>query len=222
MTPRMNENLFKVLFVVLIFVVLLFHSMFSEAQIYKGFDISFGSRQFMIDSEIAKLDEVKTVVAGGRIGFIFGTSTLRTSAGAGYYSSTSGTPGTIDQYQAGAKVSLYPLALIDKEPRVQPYLTAGISLDELKFYGYYVDREPGVTNYSQAEAPYLGSIRQANARFGAGIEISIIQNYDFVHLYSEVYYGHNLSQKTEDAVLNNTSLTSTMRLNIGVVFGICR
>ena len=228
MTARIQENLFKAIFIIILFIVLIFKSVAADAQmyekegrLYKGFVASFATRSAIISSNIQKIDQMNILQAGGRIGLIFGNSVVRSKIGLlGYYSSTGSTGGTIDLYQSNAVIHFYPLALLMKRSlMVEPYITGGVDYDQFKFYGYYLNREPGETNYSQAEAPYLGKIKEVNAAVGAGIEVKLKDDYDFIHLFSEVRYGRNLSRKTDDAAFGQTVIARQIQVVVGISFG---
>ena len=228
MTPRMHENLLKVIFFIAIVMVLLFQSLFTSAQslnrtTYKGFNVHFGARLFTINSNIGKLDLSRIVQGGGHIGLVYGNHVVRTSVGGGYYSSVGTTAGTIDQYEASARVNFYPLFFIlKKSPRVEPYVSGGVAFNNFRFYGFYINREPGNTNHSTGEAPFLGSTQQVNADFGGGVQVKILDEYDFVHFYSEIRYGHDLSSSTRSVAFADTAIKKQIQLNMGISFGICR
>ena len=231
MTTRIQDNLIKAIFIIVLFIVLIFHSVTADAQasrngesLYKGFVASFGTRSANVSSDIKALSELDFSQAGGRIGLIFGNSIVRSKVGLlGYYSSTGNIPGTIDLYQSNIAVHFYPLSLFMKRSLVvEPYITAGLDYDQYRLYGYYLNREPGETNYSQAEAPYLGKIKEVNASIGAGLEVKLKDDYDFIHLFTEVRYGNNLSRKTHDATFGRTEMRQQLQAFIGVSFGAYR
>jgi hypothetical protein len=228
MTTRIQENVFKAIVLIVLFIVLIFKSLTVDAQmyrknerLYKGFVASFGTRSGIVSSDIQKIDQLGLLQAGGQIGLVFGNSIVRSNIGLlGYYSSTGDTPGTVDLYQSNLAVRFYPLTLImGRTLMVEPYITGAVDYDQFKFYGYYLNQEPGQTNYSQAEAPYLGKIKEVNGSAGAGIEVKLRDDYDFIHLFTEVRYGHNLSRKTYETAFAGTQITRQMQLIIGVSFG---
>jgi hypothetical protein len=228
MTTRIQANTLKAIFLFVLFIVLIFKSFTAEAQmyqngdrLYKGLVASFGTRSALVSSDIQELNQSSMLQAGGRVGVIFGNNAVRSKVGLlGYYSSAGNTPGTIDLYQSNIAVHFYPLALVmNRTPMVEPYITGGLDYDQYKFYGYYINREPGETNYSQSEAPYLGKIKEVNAAMGAGIEVKLKDDYDFIHLFSEVRYGHNLSRKTNDDAFGRTEISRQMHVIVGITFG---
>lgn len=217
----MNDNLMKAVFFIVICVVLLLQSFFAGAQTRKGFSVGFGSHIATINSDIEKIDQQQLLQMGGSIGFLYGNNKVSSHVNAGYYSSTQHCPGTLDRYTLGAKVKVFPLSWLSNRSHViNPYLTTGVSYDNLRFHGYYINREPGAINWSQAEAPYLGSIRNMNAGVGGGFSFAILQQCDFIRLYSEAWYGTSVSARSSDQAFNNTTLKNQMQINVGLTFGI--
>lgn len=229
MTTRIQENSVKGLFIIALYIFLLLQGLVAGAQSYRsmnetsyrGFVASFGTRAADISSSVEKIDQTRLLQAGGQIGLILGNSVVRSKIGLlGYYSSTGNTAGSTDLYESNALVNFYPLALITgKSLTVEPYITGGVDYDQYKFYGYYINREPGQTNYSQAEAPFLGKIKQFNATVGAGIEVRLKDDYDFIHLFSEIKYGKNLSSKSSNQIFGNTQINNQTQLIVGISFG---
>ena len=229
MITRIRDNQFKALFFVILFIVLILKTMMADAQSfqfksenpYKGFVANFGMRSFKITSNIEKINQSSLLQGGGQIGLVFGNSIFRSKIGLlGYYSTAGNTAGTVDLYESNASVNFYPLSWISKKSTmVEPYITAGLDYDQFKFYGYYLNQEPGQINYSQTEAPYLGKMKQVNATVGMGIEVKLMDRYDFVHLFSEIRYGHNISAKAKNAEFTNTEISNQTQIILGISFG---
>lgn len=189
--------------------------------VYKGFEGSFGFRKYTISSTINELNQLAVNQEGGRIGLVAGNRIIQISIELlGYYYSTGNMKGTIDLYESGAAFNFYPLALLlDKEIRVAPYLIGGCTYERVKFSGHYLTKDSTPINYSTSEDPFLGSVNQLSTYVGAGVEFKIIHQYDFVHLFSEVKYGVNISSNTKYNEFKSTSLGSQTLINIGVRFG---
>ena len=229
MTTRLQDNLIKGIIIAILFTILLFQSFLSAAQSnqwrspksYKGFVASFGTRSATLNSSIAPLHETALIQHGGKVGLVAGNDIVRAKLGLlGYYTSGGNSAGTTDLYSSNIAVNLYPLSWITKSSgMIEPYITAGLDYDQHKFYGYYLNQEPGNTNYSQAEAPYLGKIKQVNATAGLGVEVKLRDDLDFVHLFTEFRYGHNLSTKTQDSAFSGTAVTGQTQLVLGISFG---
>lgn len=226
MSTRMTENMIKALFFIVVFTVLLLQSVFTNAQTvrnsdYKGFDVRFGTRSFKIESNVEQLNQSTIVQTGGHAGVLYGNHIVRANAGAGYYTSDAAVAGTLDQYEVIASANFYPLAaLLGRSSKIEPYLTAGLAYNMFKFYGYYINSEPGTINHSQGEAPYLGSISQVNRYVGAGLEFTILDRVDFVHVFTEMRYGHNVSANSRDQSFQNTSIKNQLHMSVGLNFGV--
>ena len=228
MTARIKDNQLKAVLFIILFIVLTLQAAFTQAQsfkpkgdTYRGLVASFGTRSVEVSSDIAQIDGTNLMATGGRVGLIFGNEFARLKTGLlGYYSSTGNTPGTTDLYQSNLGVNLYPLALITvAQLLIEPYFTGGVSYDRFKFFGYYINQEPGITNYSQGVAPFLGKIKQVNATVGMGLELKLRDRFDFIHLFCEAQYGRNLSSKASDERFAATSLNNQLQVVVGVTFG---
>lgn len=211
----------------ILFVALILQTLISNAQVrntlhkpYKGFTVGFRTRSIELSSPIEAIHQSRLSQNGGQVGLIYGNSFVRARLGLlGYYSSTGKTQGTTDLYESNIEFNLYPLSLTSRSFVVNPYMTGGLSYDQFKFYGYYLQQEPGQTNYSQTEAPYLGKVKQVNATVGAGIEVSLKNDYDFVHLFSEIRYGRPITTKTNDSAFAGTEIVNQSQVVVGVSFG---
>jgi len=232
MTTRIHDNLIKGIFFIILFIVLMLQSIFGNAQNfpldsqkpYKGMVVGFGTRSSAISSDIEKIHQTSMLQTGGHVGLIFGNNIVRSKIGLlGYYSSTGINTGTTDLYESNVSLNFYPLSWISGQSMmIEPYLTGGVDYDQFKFYGYYLNQEPGETNYSKVEAPYLGKIKQLNATVGVGIEVKLEDRYDFVHLFSEVKYGMQLSAQTSNTAFVNTGINNQMQVVLGISVGIHR
>lgn len=229
MRTRLQDNLMKGVFFVALSITLLLQSLLTHAQSrqwdsqnnYKGFVASFGGHSATLSSSIGKIHQSNLQQTGGQVGLIFGNDLVRTKTGLlGYYSSAGNTAGTTDLYTSNIAFNFYPLSRISNQNlMVEPYITTGLNYDRYKFYGYYLNQEPGLTNYSQSEAPYLGKIKQVNATAGLGIEVKLRDHFDFIHLFTEFTFGHNLSTKTSNSAFNGTETSRQTQLVLGITFG---
>lgn len=224
MATRIHDNLLKGLLFIILFTFLLLHSFLGYSQppaSYKGFVATFGTRTAAVASDIAPIHGSSITQSGGQVGLVYGNSIVRSKIGLlGYYSSVGKSTGTTDLYTSNVSVNFYPLSLLsDRNFSIEPYFTGGLDYDRYKFYGFYLQQEPGQLNYSQAEAPYLGKIKQVNATGGVGIQAKLKDQFDFIHIFSELRYGRNLSSKTSDRTFAETQLNNARQIVIGVSFG---
>lgn len=222
MTTRIKQ---KLLFIIFSLICLLVQSILVSAQAphrkkYKGFEVNFASRSFTVDSDIAKINGSTASHAGGMIGLVYGGEAFRATLGFGYYSSVGKIAGTIDLFEAELATYFYPLGLLPRNgSRLQPYLTAGIAQNSFRMYGYYINKEPGVTNYSQAEAPYLGAIQQVNASAGAGVDFKLLDAYDFIHVFAEVTKRYAMAASSTEASFQHTTINNGLQIQAGLRFG---
>lgn len=187
---------------------------------YAGVEGGYRSHFFTSKSNLPQINRSSVNLVGGHLGGMVGTSVFRSRLEWGYYSSVSDISGTIDLYATNAMINFYPLSMINKKrPRIEPYVTMGMEYDKLKFYGYYLDKDQGKINYSTSQPPYLGACQQFNMMVGTGIEVKILDQYDFVHLFSEVKYSYNIQERYTTSKLSNTSIKRPFMIDAGVRFG---
>ena len=225
MTARIRDNQFKVVLIILLFIILSLKVLVAQGQAgtYKGFITSFGTRSIKASSNIEKIDNTNLMATGGTVGLIYGNNIVRTKLGVfGYYGSAGTVAGTTSLYTSHLALNFYPLQILKaRQFSLEPYISGWMSYDRYKFFGYYLNQDPGQTNYSQAEAPYLGKIKQVNANIGLGLELRLKDDYDFIHFFTEVKYGHNLSEKASEA-FEQSSLKNQLHTVIGIAFGAIR
>lgn len=223
MRTRKQDNRLKLVFLIICMLVMVFESILTNGQsavIYKGFEVNAGVRTGTITSDIAQINGSKLIQHGGRIGLVYGTNLVRTKIGFGYFSSGTKTKGTIDLLQPNASVNVYPLAMLFKKPlRLEPYITGTLTYNNYKFYGYYLNEDGGNVNYSNMEAPYLGATRQLNSAVGIGLEFKILDQYDFIHLFSEMTYGYTITATSSIPELQDTHINKQAQVKIGLSFG---
>jgi len=210
---------------ILLFVML--HFTTSDAQInnhvkdHVGFSVSFGSRSNKIISNHAAINGMKLLEEGGSAGVLWGNSVMETKLTVGYYYSASRVAHTVDLINIESAVKLYPLHLITgKTSRVEPYLSTGISANNYKFYGFYAGNETA-PNYSLSMEPYLGNLNSYIGSIGAGLEVNLLNEDNFIKVFTEVNYQSTLFQKSSD-LFKHTQLSNQLVINLGVSFGINR
>ena len=182
-----------------------------------GFSVSFSSRFNKITSNHAAIDNVKLVEEGASIGLVWGKDAVETKISIGYYYSASSVPHTIDLVNLESSLSFYPLKAFSKGiQKVQPYLTTGLSGNNYKLYGYYSGTESN-TNYSKSIEPYLGNVISYFGSIGAGVEVNLLNENDFVKLFSEVNY-HSAWYQNSSELFSNTHISNQLSINFGVSF----
>lgn len=97
------------------------------------------------------------------------------------------------------------------------YVSSGVSMDKIKFYGHYLKEDEQV-NYSDVREPYLGKLSQLNASVGIGFEYRL-PNVDFVHLFAEGRYGIPIQTASSTKAFANTTIKNFTSISVGVSFG---
>jgi len=225
MKTSLTTNTYRAIVCGVLFVVMSLTSMESMAQsrptFYRGVAVSFGTRSEHIQSNIEKINNLNVNLAGGQLGVIVGGEALRLRAGLlGYYTSTGNTPGSMDLYTSEVALHFYPLQLVaNVDLPLQPYITGSLGYNQYKFYGHYTSDDNEQVNYSAMEAPYIGRMTGVNANYGIGLQVSLKDRFDFVHLFSEVRFSNTLSSEVTHAALKGTSLREMSVISIGMTFG---
>jgi hypothetical protein len=193
----------------------------SRKTFYRGFIANFGTRTFTLKSNIDKLDGATVGNSGGQLGLVAGGKVLRARLGLfGYYSSGQHVAGSVDMYETSLIVNFYPLELLSRsDSKLQPYLNAGLSYDRVKFFGHYLSKDPGTINYSTTRDPYLGKIKQITNSIGAGLAFKVIDNADFLHIFTEVRYLVDVSRSTNNEAFARTSIGNQLVGRVGISFG---
>ena len=184
---------------------------------YIGFQVSFGDRSFKLNSNIKKIDQMQAGHEGGSLGIVFGNEVLKTRLRvAGVFYSNANTPQTQRLFETSVLSNFYPIAIFKNQQnaRLQPYLTAGFSLDKIKFFGTYLDNQPTSSGYE----PYLGKISQIMAQGGIGLEYRLTNQVDFIHLFAEALFGAPIQSQASNAFAA-TSIEQFTTINVGVSFG---
>ena len=187
---------------------------------YVGLEASFGFRTFMVNSNIEKIDGMQAGQEGGSLGVVFGNDLLMTKLrAAGFFYSNANTPQVQQLFETAALVNFYPFELIrNNRAKVRPYITAGLSMDNVKFFGRYVDVSSVKKN--NAYDPYLGKLTQWNIHGGLGVEYSFPSVCDFIHLFAEVTMGTPIQSFASTNAFESTSIGRFTSMSAGVSFGL--
>ena len=184
---------------------------------YLGLEASFGVRSFVVNSNIEKINQMHAAHEGGTIGVVFGNELMKARiAMAGVYYSNANTPRTQQLFESAALVNFYPMAFMknNKKAKLHPYLVAGFSITNIKFFGTYVDNQ----NSRMAYEPYLGKVSQVNVQGGIGLEYRLMSRFDFVHLFAQASYGAPVQSKRSSA-FSQTTIKQCSYISVGVSFG---
>jgi hypothetical protein len=186
-----------------------------------GFKTTFGLTAFKLFSDIEEINEIHAQFNGGSIGFFKGNQVVRGAINvAGFYYSADNVARTIDLIYSDATLSFFPLAIPYSGSRVQPYVSSGIAVSRLKFFGHYLHKDPAQPiNYSAPE-PYLGKHRSLSVLLAVGVEYRFPQ-YDFLTVFLEASASKPFLA-TADQSFQKTSSLNAGAIHIGVAFGSTR
>jgi hypothetical protein len=189
--------------------------------IYMGFDISIGSQQNQIKSNIEKINALPVKYFGGMVTGILANPVGKIKGGIGMYHSGDNVPFTFDLVAANLTVNLYVLRINEiKYHTIEPYVFAGVSQTRISCYGNYLLPGTSQTNFSMSEQPYLGKVGTSHVLVGAGAEYQL-ENHssDFVHLYAEVSYGSSVYSQRTESMLAKSSIPKCLWVTVGISFG---
>jgi len=195
----------------------------NQVKDHLGFSVSFGTKSSKITSDHAAINNMKLMEEGGSAGVLWGNDLFETKLTVGYYYSSSNVAHTVDLINAESAIQFYPLSVISgRAHKVAPYISTGLSANNYKLYGYYTSNNESVTpNYSLSLAPYLGNVTNYYGSVGAGLEVNLLNQNDFVKLFTEVNYQGKLFQKSSES-FKNTNISNQLSVNVGVSFGMNR
>ncbi|MBA4056059.1 MAG: hypothetical protein C0490_15195 [Marivirga sp.] len=226
---RIKEKVVNAAMILFLFLCAGIYSCSAQAQSfrpikYMGFEVAFGVRAFNINSNIAAINDLAVVEEGGSLGLIFGNDYLRGKIrAAGFYYSGAKVPRTVDLFESEGLINFYPLQYLRKsKAALDIYLIGGVTVDNIKFYGHYLNDDKAKINYSVTNEPYLGKRTQVNATGGIGLEYQLPMEYDFVHLFAEAKYAKPFQSSSNNESFRNTTTSDLSSISVGVSFGIIR
>lgn len=187
---------------------------------YVGFEAAFGVRSFQVNSNLPQINGMQAGHEGGSLGVVFGNDLLKAKVRvAGFYYSNANTPRTQELFETAALVNFYPLTCMsnmsNKKAKLRPYITAGVSMDKIKFFGTYLADQ----KTTEAYEPLLGKLHQLNATAGIGLEYRLPCQLDFVHLFAEALYGAPVQSRASVQAFDGTSVKQFTSFSFGVSFG---
>lgn len=186
---------------------------------YIGMEAGFGSRSFTIESNIPQLDQLTTVKGGGSFGFIYGTPVFKFPVSVGLYFMSVQEKRTIDliTFHTGVNMSLLQLLGV-KNTRVDVYTLTGIDFENFTFMGTYLELPEDMPRRTILGEPLLGSKSILNADAGVGIEIRLMDDFQFVHLFIETKKIFPLTTNATE-LFHETNITHNLAVNIGLRIG---
>jgi hypothetical protein len=221
---RIVERINNSMLMIIVFIIVSVYSCTADAQShirwerYIGFEGTFGVRSFTIKSDVPEVNHLQVVEEGGSAGIVIGNNVFKASARIlGFYYSISSVPRTIDLFESEMVVQYYPLQRLLRSSGMKVYVSSGVSMDKIKFYGHYLKQDEPI-NYSDIREPYLGKLSQLNASVGIGFEYRL-PNVDFVHLFAEGRYGIPIQSTSSTKAFANTTIKNFTSISVGVSFG---
>lgn len=208
-------------FILIILIVLSAYSCVAQVQTlksikYLGLEGSFGSRSFSVRSNIKEINNMQTCQEGGSLGVAFGNELLKTRIKvAGYYYSNANTPRTQELFEVAASTNVYPLQWLGRNSKLQPYITGGLSLDRIKFFGTYLDDR----TFNRPYEPLLGKLYSVISNAGVGLEFQFPSAVDFIHLFAEATYGAPIHSSASVSEFSRTSIHHFTSFTFGLSFG---
>ncbi len=186
---------------------------------YLGLTVSFGARRSSVTSNFEQINNQTLLQEGGSVGAVWGMGSFEVKATAGYYYPSAKMDHSINLIEVGLQTQVQPLQLITKkQTRVNPYIIAGVNRSEYKMHGFYTGHDQAAINYSVSSAPYLGSVKTYHASAGAGISVSLKDDFDFVKLFADAQYSHPFSTGSTTEFVN-TRTSAQWNFNLGIKFG---
>lgn len=222
MKTTLKQDLLKALFGIMMTLVIIVAGKtlaYGQSTNYLGMEAGFGTRYFTIESNLPQINKLGTIKGGGSIGGIFGTSAIKVPIAVGLYFQNIDALQTIDLLSLQSSVNISWLHLLGiKSSVIDVYTIAGLDFQRFTFMGTYIKPFEGENRRSVMGEPLLGSQNVLNANIGIGIEIRLIDDYDFLHLFVETNKMMPLMTISSSS-FRDTSITNVASINFGVRIG---
>jgi hypothetical protein len=189
-----------------------------------GIEVSVASPHFVLHSNIAQLNGLRTSCTGFNVGGVMTNGFSKIKVTAGMSSSNGNVPYAVDLIRGGASWNVYLLRIGGqrKVHALEPYLTLGASLMRMKYYGTYLDPN-STNNYSTDNLPYLGKSDYISIGIGAGVEYQLEnESLKFIHLFAQTGYGVMSKSLSSDKAFSQTVSSGKLSFSMGINFQISR
>lgn len=188
--------------------------------VYLGYEGSFGYTVHALNSNIPQLNKLRVAYIGGTAGGVMANQRGKLKANIGLYYSDDSTPYTFDLFTGSLSANLYLLRLGRiKYHTLEPYVKGGASLQQIKFFGTYLNTG-AQQNFSTSEEELLGKTVTTQFTVGVGAEYQLESDYgDFIHLFAEVVYGIPGVVRSTREVLDQTYVINPVTICVGISFG---
>ncbi|HTH58488.1 MAG TPA: hypothetical protein VL728_20720 [Cyclobacteriaceae bacterium] len=190
-----------------------------------GIELSMTSPHFVLHSNIAQLNGLRTSCTGFNVGGVVTNGFSKLKVTAGMSTSNGNVPYSVDLIRGGASWNVYLLRIGGKKKvhALEPYLTVGASLMRMKYYGTYLDPNTASNNYSSDNLPYLGKSDYVSVGIGAGVEYQLEnENLKFIHLFVQTGYGVMSKSLSSDKAFSQTISSGKFSYSMGINFQISR
>jgi hypothetical protein len=217
------------------------------ATTYLGVEAAVARRTFTLASNIPELNHLATSEEGFNVGFVIGSEAITSRLKFGSFKSGRLVREKIKMVEGEVGVNVFPLYLLKRKSKLlKPYSLISFELANLQFIGTYQipkppagssshmgcpDEEPVAEEEEEpvqpAPAPeiidketVLGKVKVSRFNLGAGVNIHIPGERNFVNLFAEVKYGWKMGVKAMDSGFDGTNVSTQLAVNIGVSFGL--
>jgi hypothetical protein len=222
---RIIERMVNALLIIALILIMSLYSITTRAQQvnslhFMGLEGMFGVRSFTLKSNIDELNGLRVTEEGGSAGVTMGNAFYKVNARLlGFYYSASHVSRTVDMFEVETTLNVYPLQLLKNyRSAFNVYLSGGLTMDKVKFFGHYLYADKADVNYSDIREPYLGKITHVLGTAGVGVEYRL-PRFDFVHLFAEARMGMPIQKINHGNAFEQTAMRDYTAISIGVSFG---
>lgn len=192
----------------------------TDRPLYMGYEVGLGYNSYTLESDIPQLNNLSVSFFGGTAGGVLGNQLGKLKANVGLYYSDDSVPYTFDNLTGNISANLYLLRIRQiKYHTLEAYMVGGVSLQQTKFYGTYLN-EGTQKNFSTSQEQLLGKsvITQVNAGLGVEYQLESDQG-DFIHLFAEVTCGALVATRCTREEFDYTRIINPVSISVGISFG---
>lgn len=192
----------------------------TNKRLYLGYELALGAPVYTLKSDLAQLNHLRVSNLGLIVGGMAANKFGKLKVNAGLYYSDSSVPYSFDLFTGGLSANVYLLRIGSvKHHTIEPYFVGGVTQQQIKFYGNYLDGD-ATPNYSTSEEQFLGKGIYTQFNMGLGAEYQLEDDDgNFIHLFAEVAYGVPVTTQCTRVVFDHTHITNPVFISIGVSFG---
>jgi hypothetical protein len=192
----------------------------TDRPLYVGFEVSLGHSSYTLQSDIPQLSNLMVSYFGGAAGGVLANQLGKLKANIGLYYSDASAPYTFDLLTGNVSANLYLLRIRQvKYHTLEPYLVGGVSAQQTKFYGTYLN-DGMRQNYSTAEEQLLGKVATTQFNVGLGAEYQLKNDQgNFIFLFAEVVCGVPVATRHTREAFDRTHIINPVSISVGVGFG---